>query len=199
MALVPLATEADLSARGVDTSNTTLVAAMLAEASAVVREAAGSPISEVASTVSLLAPEGLWLRLPGGPVTAVSAVSVDGDAVTDWTLAEGALYRSSGWRGSRVDPSLVEVTFTHGYATVPDDVVGLVAALAAAGVNAAASGGFGSKVGVQSEQEAYDDYSRSTTYVTGDEATAGVMELPSRTVAWLRQRFGGGAHVTGWR
>lgn len=192
MALDPLATTADLPA-SVDVSDTATVTRMLAAASAIVREAAGSPISETMSTINVGGNRSRWLTLPGAPVTAVASVSIDDEAVSDWRLIDGRLWRACGW--DSCEPVIVTVVMTHGYAEVPADIVEMVASLAAAGINSAANG-YGAKVGVQSEQESIDDYSHSTTYVTGDEATAGVMELPERTVQRLRARFGGGVYVT---
>lgn len=188
MALPDLATAADLSARGIDTSNSALVAAMLAAASAAIREAAGSAISEQTSTVTLTAPEGPWLRLPAQPVTAVSAVEIDGADVTDWTLANGALWRSCGWRSC--EPVLVTVTFTHGLAEVPADIVNLVCMFAAAGMAEASDG---SRAGVVGER--IDDY--SVQYAQGAEASSSALEVPERTARMLRARFGGGTYVTG--
>jgi hypothetical protein len=62
-----------------------------------------------------------WLELPQRPVTDVSAVSIGGTAVSDWTpqLSRGRLFRTYGWRAAAVNdpltPSSVEVTYTHGY------------------------------------------------------------------------------------
>lgn len=91
--------------------------------------------------------QGTWdkvLRLPQRPVTAVSAVAIDGAALTvdvdfTWTRA-GKLVRASRpatllprmangyWGGEH---AVVTVTYSHGYATIPDDVVGVVLASAA--------------------------------------------------------------------
>lgn len=194
MALAPLA--ADLGERPVPEGATPdLVTEMLAAASAEIREAAGAPISEATSTIKLLGTDSRWLTLPGGPVQSVSAVTLDGATVADWKLLEGRLWRWCGWQGW-CGPVEVTVTMVHGLAAVPDDIVALCRDLALAGINVALDGG-GSKSGVQSEQESIDDYSRATTYATGSEATAGVMELPERTRLRLRQRFGGGSYVTG--
>lgn len=72
------------------------------------------------------------LPLPKGPVTEVSAVTVDGSSVSDWDLVKDKLIRSSlddaspfvtpttpHWGGPHV---VVAVTYTHGFATVPDEV-----------------------------------------------------------------------------
>lgn len=198
MALATLAVAADLTARKIDVTDTALVNAMLAEASASVRDAAGAPISETESTIILPGVDGKWLTLPGQPVTAVSAVLVDGVAVADYTFVGGSLWRACGWQ--HCVPSVVTVTMTHGYAEVPEDIVGLVAALAAAGINKANSdAGYSTTTGVQSESETIDDYQSSKTYVTGSDVVAGVMELPERTKLSLTSRFGGGVYVTGWR
>lgn len=188
MALAPLATSADLSVRGVDTSNATLVEAMLEAASDAVRDAAGSPISQHTSTVTVEAGPGRSLRLPAQPVTAVSAVSIDGSAVTDWRLVSGALWRHGGWRRG-CDPTLVDVTFTHGYAVVPADVVQLVCDFAIAAMHSSEDG---ARAGVA--YESIDDY--RVGYGQGADSTASAIEVPARTRAMLRQRFGGAAHVT---
>ena len=63
------------------------------------------------------------VELPFKPVTAVSAVRVNGVAVTGWTLRKNALYRPAGFgTWNYYIPDLLEVDLTHGYTTVPDDV-----------------------------------------------------------------------------
>lgn len=191
MALAPLATVADLSARGIDVSNHALIDALLNAASEAIRDAAGSPISEVTSTVVLDGVQGFRLALPSSPVTSVTAVSVDGEAVTDYTVHGGILRRSAGWGpgcyGTAPDP--VEVTYTHGYAEVPADIVNLVCMFVAAGLAEAADG---ARAGITNEK--IDDY--SVGYAQGSEAVASAMEIPERTRRMLRARFGGGVYVT---
>ena len=194
MALAALATVADLSARGVDVSNAELAGLMLDVASAAVRDAAGCPITEVTSTVQLAAPDAPWLALPAGPVTDVSTVLVDGVEVTDWRLVAGALYRPCGWR--LWEPAVVTVTYTHGLPAAPADVVDLVCSLAAAGI-AAAADGYVARTGGSPQSEAIDDY--RVTYAQPADLSAGPMELPPATRAWLRSRFAGSAHVVGLR
>lgn len=191
MALAPLATTADLSALGVDTTDATLVASLLASVSADVREAAGAAISSTTSTVVIQGSREQWLALPGGPIVSVASVKIDDAAVADFRLVEGRLWRSSGWQGSRA-PSLVEVAYTHGYDPVPADIVRLVCMLVSAGIHAAKDG-FGSTRGVSSER--VDDYQISFT--RGDDEVVDPTEIPPRTRQTLRDRFGGSAHVTG--
>ena len=188
MALQHLATAADLADLGVDTSDVPLTETALAAATASVRDAAGVPISQATSTVTIQGTRSQWLDLPLSPVVEVTSVAIDGDPVDDYKVVGGSLWRRAYWSACG-EPSLVTVTAMHGYLEVPADIKLLVAQLAAAVINA---DGIESHLGKQSES--IDDY--SVTYVTGSGSTAYVVELPARTRLMLRQRFGGGAAVT---
>lgn len=190
MALAPLAEAADLDLKGVDVSNGVLVDLMLNAASWIIREAAGSVISQVTSTIKLMAPAGRWMLLPG-PVSAVTAVLVDGDAVTDWKLLNGMLFRSCGWQ-PWCEPVEAQVTLTHGYAEVPADIVNLCADLAKLGIEAA--GKKSTPANVVAVSYSVDDYTERLQY---SEQARTAMELPDVTKAWLAQRFGSGVYVTG--
>lgn len=196
MALPNLATSADLSARpNVDVNDSTLVDTMLAVASATVRGAAGSPILQAVSTVTLTAWGDQRLTLPGLPVTAVDSVTVDGTTVTDHRLVDGThLWRLAGF-GSRQDPTDVVVTYTHGLAAVPAHIVDLTCSLAAAGI--AAWSGDADTFDPRVVAEKIDDY--SVTYTQGGESVATVMELPPGTRRWLRKQFGGGTGLVSHR
>ena len=187
MALSPLATLTDLLTRGVDPSDPDRALAALDSASEAVRDAAGCPISEVSATVSIPAPAPCepWLDLPG-TVTAVASVKIDGEAVTGYVLQESKLWLRGGWR-SRWEPVNVDVTLTFGLAEVPTDIVDLVCQLAHASLLQDAP----IPAGVASV--AIDDYRES--YATGSDAQVSVLEIPERTRAWLRQRFGATAFV----
>lgn len=69
------------------------------------------------------------LVLPFDPVTAVSAVRINGVTVTGYTLIVNTLYRPAGF-GLGVPninpPDSLEVDLTYGYASVADDVKGAV-------------------------------------------------------------------------
>lgn len=201
MALATLAQAADLDTKGVDISNMPLVELMLGVASSVIREAAGNTISQETSTVKVMAPDGRWLTLPG-PVTAVSAVLLDGAAFADWKFINGMLWHPWGWsygtytyqRPFRRDiwiPVEVTVTYTHGYAEVPADIVNLCADLAALGVQAA--GQKSTPANVIAASYTIDDYTERLQY--SDKART-AMELPDVTKEWLAQRFGTGVYVT---
>lgn len=190
MALEPLATAADLVALGltVDASETTIVANYLAVASAAIREAAGSPISQTESTVTVEGEADQRLRLPGSPVTAVSAVLLDGVAVTDWRLRTDRLWRFGGWAGCD-GPSEVTVTYTHGLPEVPADLVDLVGRLVAGALASYRAEDNGASLGTQVvTSERIGDY--AVTY--GGDGLATDMELPAYLRDRLAARFGGG-------
>lgn len=188
MALAPLATVTDLEARGVtiDPSEVSAVNVYLDVASVLVRDAAGSPISRVTSTVTLEGEPDARLRLPGLPVSSVSTVLVGGLAVTDWRLASGALWRASGWRPG-YEPSAVDVTYTHGLAAVPADIVDLVCRLAGQELSALRSGDVQSRAVTQ---ERIGDYA-----VTYGDAETGTMSLTKFQRDRLAARFGAGASL----
>lgn len=189
MALPPLATVADLTARNIDASNVALANTMLEVASTEVRGAAGSPILQTTSTVTLSG----WrceqyLRLPGPPVQSVATVLLDGSSVTDWRLTEGRLWRCSGW-GVDHGPAEVQATFTHGLPVVPADIVDLVCSYTASGMNAAVGAGYAASPNLIAERDG--DY--SVTYARGAEAVATVMQISEGTRRRLRARFGASA------
>lgn len=190
MTLAALATLADLTARGltVTAEEETVAETYLDVASAAVREAAGVPISQTTSTVSLEGPVTQWLSLPGPPIVSVAAVEIDGEAVTDWLLRSHRLWRRCGWSLS-CDPSEVEVVQTHGLASVPSDIVDLVCRIAATALAdyRADTEGAGLAAGdIRSER--IGDY--AVTY--GDAGLITTMELPDYLRERLEARFGGG-------
>lgn len=193
MALAPLATIADLTARGVtvDPSETTVVNTYLDVASTIVRDAAGSPVSEVISTVTLEGVAATRLFLPGQPVTAVSDVEIDMVAVTDYRLTNGALWRSQGWTGL-CEPSAVTLTMTHGLDPVPADIVDMVCRMAAQALLAFRGGDPAPR---QVTSERIGDYA-----VTYADTESGVMSLTNHQANKLAARFGnGGASVVKMR
>lgn len=127
----------------------------IAAASAAIQGHTRQQLEAVADDVVLLDSVGAdRLILPEVPVTAVSAVTEDG-ALLDpsaykWSRA-GILYRLFGrWRAGI---QIVAVTYSHGYAVTPGDVIDVCVRAAArtyqAGLRAAATDGV---AGLQSEQ-----------------------------------------------
>jgi hypothetical protein len=195
MALPNLAAASDLSARGVEPDDDDVAATFLAVASSIIRGAAASPILSTVSTVSLWAQDAdQYLDLPGKPVTAVSAVTVDGVALaaTDWKLIHGRLWRRCGW-ATDWEPLEVVVTLTHGFAAVPVWVVQLVCDVAIAGIAASQGGARDPRVVIES----IDDY--SVTFSSQGEQLATATELPIATKQALRKAFGGGVGMVASR
>lgn len=190
MALAPLATITDLEARGVtvEASETTAVNTFLDTASAVIRNAAGSPISQTTSTVTLSGGHSHYLTLPGKPVTAVTSVSVDGEPVTDFKLSGGDLWRSCGW--SAHEPTAVTVTYTHGMATVPADLVDLTCRLAARQLVGLRSGAEDALAERMAIQERIGDWS---AMYSNTEAEFTSLTLPKYEATKLAARFGNSA------
>ncbi|MER7963603.1 hypothetical protein [Streptomyces ardesiacus] len=193
MALAPLATTADLEARGltVDPSEASVVNVYLGVASAAVREAAGAAISRTTSTLTLEGPTGQWLTLPGPPIVSVASVSIDGRPVTDWRLRSERLWRAAGWSGC--EPSEVEVTQTHGLADVPEDIVDLVCRMTAAALVRYRSedGGEGLAADKEVTSERLGDW--SVTY--GSDGRVSEMELTQFWRDRLAARFGSSVGV----
>jgi hypothetical protein len=182
VALAPLATIADLEARGVtvDPAEVAAVDVYLAVGSALVRDAADSPISETTSTITVEG-SGSRLLLPGQPVTAVSAVLADGVAVSDWKLLNGALTRSCGF----AEGTAYTITYTHGLPEVPADIVDLVCRLVGQELVALRSGETGSR---PLKSERIGDYA-----VEFDTDTdSGTMTLTDFQRNRLAARFGNG-------
>jgi hypothetical protein len=93
---------------------------------AVVQAEVRQRIVEVTETTSILGTTDSWLDLPERPVTTVTTVELDGTALTVGVPGSGGttyrvngsrLWRGDGWQVYCGEPSTVEVTYTHGYAT----------------------------------------------------------------------------------
>lgn len=193
MALIPLATVADLEARGVTVAGTEVapVTTYLSVASSLVRDAAGTPITETTSTITLEGDHDKRLRLPGGPIRSVSAVDIDGQAVTDYKLASGAVWRELGWRAvgwgsygwrGRDQPTDVTVTYVHGLPAVPDDIVDMVCRLAGQALSQFRSG---DPMARMVESERIGDYQ-----VKYSGAESGILSLSDAQRSRLAARFG---------
>ena len=185
MALPDLASSADLSARGVEDPDSALAATMLTVASALVREAAGSPILSATVTVAWWVTEwSEWETVPVRPLRSVASVTLDGEAVTDHKVVHNDLWRRDGWYID--EPVEIEATLTAGLPSVPETIKQLVCDLAILGINKAAEGALDPRV----IAERIDDY--SVTFSDAGVAVASAMTIPSATRSALRARFGGG-------
>lgn len=132
--MVQYATDLELAGylqQDVDTYTANLV---LSLASGAFSEAANTWFAAQSATFTTLGTLCTAIHLPYRPVTAVSAVRINGAVVTGYTLIKNTVYRSVGFGTSyTLVPDKVEIDLTHGYTTVPDDVKAAVLETAAAG------------------------------------------------------------------
>jgi hypothetical protein len=99
------------------------LAALLVEtATGVVQRAARQRLVQATDDATLSGGCSVWLRLPERPVTAVSAVTVDGSPVTDYRRLADRLWRGCGWYARPISTtglippwSDVVVANTHGW------------------------------------------------------------------------------------
>lgn len=110
-------------------TGTALAAATLALdlASGAIRATAGQAIDRVIDdVVTLAAPAAAELVLPERPADEPTDVQIEGATVTDWSFdGVDTLYRASGWRAyddATGQLLRVRVTYSHGYATIPDEI-----------------------------------------------------------------------------
>lgn len=126
----------------------------LAAATAVVQEAAGQRIARVlGDTATFIGSTDSWADLPQRPVTAVTAVTLDGDTLTEGTSGSGPLtyrvigsrlWRGAGWQVRAGEPSVIAVTYDHGYADGDQGIEfarAAVIGLAKRGLTVAVAGG----------------------------------------------------------
>ncbi|MBM7518277.1 hypothetical protein [Nocardioides nitrophenolicus] len=183
MTLAPLADPTDLPPAWADHED---AAKALAVASSAIRDAAEGPIAATTGTVTIDAPGGTKLALPG-PIRAITAVTIDGRPVTDYRNLGDGLWRRGGWGD---DHAPVAVTATFGLPEVPADIAELCVSLAVAWLEHRTAGA-SSTAGLTSVK--IDDASETYT----DEAASQItpVYIPELTRAWLRARFGGGVAV----
>jgi hypothetical protein len=142
--MTDLATPQDLAqvmARDLTADEQTRASKLLAIASARVRTYTGRNFTQVTETVRLRVRDGR-VRLPQSPVTAVSAVAVPaGTAIAfSWVAGEVVDCNPGTLNAFELEPfrtrlQWVDVTYTHGYTTVPADVVGIVCDIAASALS----------------------------------------------------------------
>lgn len=91
-------------------------ALLLDLATGAVQAAARQTLTQVVGdTVTLAGTRDAWFDLPQLPVTAVDAVAIDGNPVTDYKRFGARLWRRDRWAVCHDEPSAVTVTYTHGF------------------------------------------------------------------------------------
>jgi len=158
---------------------------LLQMATGIVQGIVGQRLIQVTGdTTELMGTTDSELWLPERPVTAVTSVEVDGEAVAEGTGYKRfgpRLRRSCGWSDDPHDPTTVTVVYDHGYPT-DDYRLGFARSVVLMLAAGAASG-----PGVTSE--GIDDYQ-----VTYDKMAAR-MEAAETLTAALRRAYSGGARM----
>jgi hypothetical protein len=100
---------------------------LLSQATRLIKAHCHQQIERVAGDVLTLTGRGeVTLLLPEIPVVSVASITEDGVAVTaaeyDLDLGNGILRRLSSTWGRAGDPSVIVVTYTHGYQPIPQEV-----------------------------------------------------------------------------
>lgn len=170
----PLATIDDLNRRlksALSSSETARAESVLGDVSASVRRHTGQDFTQATTTDRLRVRRGK-VRLPQWPVTAVTSVAdTNANSVLFSWVADDVVTLSQNLDSFSFEPwsngfTHVDVTYTHGYATLPDDLVGIVCQIAARVMGAPPE-----QSGKQSEE--IGDYS----YTLGAAAAAGPVGL----------------------
>lgn len=144
-----------------DISNADQAAALMLQiASGMVRDYLQQTISSVTDEVVVLDPiDGAYVLLPELPISGVSLVETTSDNGVTWSTSLNTYYTVSTRQGiiSAVPncgvgypsaPGTWRVTYSHGYAIIPDGIVGVVLGVAAraysspAGVDSERIGGY---------------------------------------------------------
>jgi hypothetical protein len=130
---LPLPTASELASylqQDLDTSTATLV---LTLAGATFEKEADTKFSITSTTLVVEGVGQPVIALPRYPVAAVSEVRIDGTvlASTEYVVVGQNLYRLAGWGGRSWHPQKVEIDYTFGYASWPDDARAAVLEIAA--------------------------------------------------------------------
>lgn len=204
--LSSLATVADLSARlGVAAPTPASVAfiqmqAALDDASGDLRGVIGQALNQGTSTVTVRATPGGYVRLPAVPATAITSVLHHGVAVWYRQVDSATLFVPV----HSIDPRLaydlnlpmppmpdhygwtLSITYTHGWAVIPAELVKWTCVMAAASLAAAKSGNLGLAGGLSSV--GVDD-ARATWATNVGEQGEGIT-IPVRVADRLRASYG---------
>ena len=184
----PFATVADLAAATQSEPNAGSAELALASASALIRSWTKQTITRVVDdVVTLRVLTECELVLTQRPVISVSQVRVNSLVLQDWVLAGDRLLRTGGWRrlpGTTTypDPGLVEVTYTHGYEQVPDDVRAVCLDLAALTLT--------NPRGLRESERQIDDWRQRDVYATETLGSGTLSSAHKEMLASYRRRIG---------
>ena len=152
-------------------------------ATAAVQEAAGQRLVAVAADVAdLMGTTERWLKLPERPVTDVTSVTIDGEAVTDFKRFGARLWREKCWSDAAYEPSEVQVTYDHGWAA-DDQSLGLARSITLMLAAQSYADPDGSSGGMS-----IDDYQEQRSRTS----ESLLNHIPVRIQRSLRRAYGGG-------
>lgn len=127
----PLASVHDLAIRvGAKDETDPKLALALRLASGRFRDQTFNPISEATDTIRLDSDGERILMLPVRPVSCVESVTINGEECRDYSWSATGAVRFS--KPLPVGYGTVEITYTHGYAAIPDGIQDVVIEQAAA-------------------------------------------------------------------
>lgn len=201
-----LATPSDLCTRlGVETPaegtpEYNQILALLEDASGEMRAVIGQDLTRATSTVQLYLDgtevrrhSGRQLRmgyvaLPAVPVVLIQEVQVNGATIppSEMLLRHNTLYipdvHMEDW---------LEVTYTHGFETLPEELVKWTCVLAASTLSAVEkTGALGTTAGISQHSRTIDDYTEGWANYSGYKAPG--MSVPPEIGVRLRALYGGG-------
>ena len=175
----------------IDIENEAAAARALAEATAAVRNYCRQFLELVTDEeITLDCNGGTKLFLPELPVVDVTAVVEDGETLDvddDYKLGQhGILHRMGGYQWAS-GVQIITVTYSHGYATIPDDIVAVTARAASrayqSGLRAADVDGV---LGVSSK--ALGDFSVSYASEAGGGVGQGIMGASAARMLLLSEK-----------
>jgi hypothetical protein len=141
-------------------------------------------------TIMLDSRGGTRLFLPELPVTEVTEVVEDDDTLvvtTDYKLGQwGILHRVGGAKWDK-GIQIIEVTYSHGYAILPDDIIAIATRAAARAYQAGLRAAEGDAIpGISSR--ALGDFSVSYTAETGGGVSEGVLGASAARLLLFSER-----------
>jgi hypothetical protein len=162
----------------------------IAEATEAIKNYCHQQIELVTETITLDYDGVGWkIFLPELPVVSVASVIEDGDTLVvddDYKLGQHGILRrvDDDWA---TGTQIVQITYTHGYTTIPDDIVGVCTRAAARAYQAGlAAAAVGAVAGVASMT--LGDYSYSLGSGAGGGAGEGIMGASAARMLLLSEK-----------
>ena len=165
---------------------------LLDDASDEIRAIVGQAISRTTSTVVLWADKPGRVDLPAWPVVSVDEVKYNGEVLDPASYRVRYRTLLLPVHCTRAE---IEVTYTHGWDPIPNEIVKWTCVLAAAMWNAVRdTGALGMSAGMVQRTEAIDDYQLSwqSAEAAGGDSASGLTLAP-RIAERLRATYGGGS------